>query len=132
MNDPQQFKRLLLPALRGLPLILVSVIVAVLLTSRFLHYAVPRYESTALLKLDEKANGVSDNNLFKDFDFFTANSKIITEEQVLQSPVLIEKALRLVDFGTSYYRIGDIRQSELYRQTPFFVQCSLRDSSGNH
>ena len=129
MNDPQQFKRLLLPALRGLPLILVSVIVAVLLTSRFLHYAVPRYESTALLKLDEKANGVSDNNLFKDFDFFTANSKIITEEQVLQSPVLIEKALRLVDFGTSYYRIGDIRKSELYRQAPFFVQCSLRDSS---
>lgn len=129
MSDKQRIKKILLPAIKGLPLLAACLVIALIVASRVIYYATPRYESTALLKLDEKNNGVSDNNLYKDFDVFSANNKIATEERVIQSPVLLKKALRNLNFGTSYYRVGDIRKTELYKSTPFFVSCLLKDSS---
>lgn len=129
MNDAQNTKKLLLPAVKGLPWIIASVVVALLFASRILYYATPRYESTALLRLDDKNDGVSDKNLFKDFDVFTANNKIATEEQLIRSQVLITKALKLVDFNTSLYRVGDIRKTELYKNSPLSISCIVKDSS---
>ncbi|MBK6446512.1 MAG: polysaccharide biosynthesis tyrosine autokinase [Bacteroidetes bacterium] len=129
MSDTQQIKKFLLPAIKGFPVIALFFVVAMLFGSRVLYYATPKYESTALLKLDEKNNGVSDNNLYKDFDVFTATGKIATEERVIQSQVLIKKAMRNLDFRVSVFRIGDIRKRELYKSTPFFIHYVLKDSS---
>lgn len=124
----QTLKKSLLPAIKGWPIIALFFLVAVLFATRAAYYATPVYEATALLKLDEKNSGTSDNNLFKNFDVFTSNNKILTEEQVIQSQVLIEKTLQQVDFGISYFRQGKIRKSEMYHDTPFLVKYDLKDS----
>ncbi|HNP98175.1 MAG TPA: GNVR domain-containing protein [Bacteroidia bacterium] len=129
MSDKQQLKKFLLPAIKGIPVIALFFVVAILFASRVLYYATPKYESTALLKLDEKNNGVSENNLYKDFDVFSSTGKIATEEKVIQSQVLIKKAMRNLDFRVSVYRIGDIRKRELYTASPFRIHYILKDSS---
>ena len=129
MGDKQQLKKFLLPAIKGLPVIALFLVIAILFASRILYYATPKYESTAMLKLDEKNNGVSENNLYKDFDVFSSSGKIATEEKVIQSQVLVKKAFRNLDFRISVYRIGDIRKRELYKSSPFKIHYILKDSA---
>lgn len=125
MNEIQNIKRLLLPAIKGIPIILGVMLIFSLIASRVLIYRNPVYESTAKLKLDDKTSGFSSSNLFKDFDLFTSSKKILTEKEVIKSHVLIIKALQKLDFNISYYRIGKIKKKEIYHENPFIVEHLL-------
>ena len=79
--------RLLKPFFRGLPIIIVSIIIAVLGAKKYLSYTTPMYESTAKLKLADIQEGVSNANLFKNLDVFASANKIATEIEVLKSRI---------------------------------------------
>ncbi len=122
MNDLQNIKRMLLPALRSAYIILAVFILAVALTSRIIIYKVPKYESTARLKLDDIQSGFSSSNLYKDFDVFSTKKELATEVEMLRSKELIKQVVAKLDFGISYYRVGKIRSSEMYHETPFLIK----------
>ncbi|MGB0522992.1 MAG: GumC family protein [Flammeovirgaceae bacterium] len=122
MSDLQNIKRLILPALRGLHWIVGLCLLCAFLAYQSLKYVTPQYESVAKIKLDHGNEGLSSANLFKDFDVFHYGYKIKAEEELIRSKILINKALDKVDFDISYYRIGDIRTSELYHDAPFRVE----------
>ena len=122
MNDFQNIKRLLIPLFRGSPIVVGCFLLALVLGYRSVLYTNPVYESTAKMRLDDVDNGVSSTNLFKDFDVFAHTNKIAAEVEVLKSRLLTEKTLEQLDFGISYYRIGKIRTTELYHNSPFWVQ----------
>jgi uncharacterized protein involved in exopolysaccharide biosynthesis len=121
--------RLLRPFFRGLPIIVISMIVAVLVAKKYLTYVTPMYESTTKLKLADIHEGVHNSNLFKDFDVFTTSNKVAAEIEVLKSNVLISKALDSLDFDMEIYRKGKIRTVELYHDSPFRVHASIQDDS---
>ena len=80
------------------------------------------YESTAKLKLADIGEGVPSSNLFKNLDVFANSNKIATEIEVLKSSNLLENVISKLDFNIEIYRIGDVRNVELYRDSPFSVK----------
>lgn len=122
MSDIQQIKRLLLPVLKGLHWIIGLGLLCAFLAYQSLKYVTPQYESVAKIKLDHGNQGVSSANLFKDFDVFHHGYTIKAEEELIRSSVLINQALDQVNFDIAYHRIGDIRTTELYHDSPFRVE----------
>lgn len=117
--------RLLKPFFRGLPIIIVSIIIAVLGAKKYLSYTTPMYESTAKLKLADIQEGVSNANLFKNLDVFASANKIATEIEVLKSTELIEKTINELPFQTEIYRKGEVRTVELYNNSPILIESTF-------
>lgn len=118
--------RLLKPLFRGLPLIILSVILSILAAKKYLNYITPMYESTAKLRLADVHEGVPGANLFKDLDVFASANKIATEIEVLKSSTLIEKTLNQLQFGTEIYRKGGMRSSELFYDSPIHIEGTFQ------
>ena len=106
------------PYLRGLPIILFMMIGGYMLASKYLNYVTPMYESTTKVKLADISEGITNSNLFKDFDVFATSNKVAGEIEVLKSEVLLNKALDQLDFDLEIYRKGKIRSVELYHESP--------------
>lgn len=119
--------RFLKPLLRGFPIVVLAMIIAVLAAKKYLNYVTPMYESTAKLKLADTQEGVPSANLFKDFDVFASPNKINTEIEVLKSTSLIEKTLAKLPFSTEIYRKGKVRSVELFDDSPIKVESILTD-----
>ncbi len=119
--------RFLKPLLRGFPIVVLAMIIAVLAAKKYLNYVTPMYESTAKLKLADTQEGVPSANLFKDFDVFATPNKISTEIEVLKSTSLIEKTLKKLPFSTEIYRKGKVRSVELFGDSPIKVESILND-----
>ncbi|MFT5902289.1 MAG: tyrosine-protein kinase Etk/Wzc [Bacteroidia bacterium] len=60
--------RVLRPYLRGLPLIVIAMMIGLLSATKYLNYTTPIYESTAKIRLADVSEGVPSSNLFKDLD----------------------------------------------------------------
>ncbi len=109
------------PYLRGWPIIIGAMVLAYLMASKYLNYTTPMYESTAKLRLADVNEGVPNGNLFKDLDVFANSQKISAEIELIKSEVILTKALKKVQFDTEMYRVGSIRKTELYDDSPFFI-----------
>ncbi|MCS4302428.1 Wzz/FepE/Etk N-terminal domain-containing protein [Chryseobacterium sp. BIGb0232] len=119
--------RFLKPLLRGFPIVIITMVLAVLAARKYLNYVTPMYESTAKLKLADTQEGVPSANLFKDFDVFASANKISTEIEVLKSTSLIEKTLQKLPFSTEIYRKGKVRSVELFENSPIKVEGTFTD-----
>lgn len=127
MNNVQQIIRMLMPAIKGSPFIVGLMALLIFVASRVVFYATPMYESTGRIKLEDVNMGISNTNLFKDFDVFSHPNKIMAEVEVLKSPELIKYALLKTGFEVEYYRVGKIRTTELYTESPFHVKYTITD-----
>jgi len=115
------------PLYRGLPIILLSVLVTVFIAKKYLKYTTPGYESTAKIKLADIHEGVNNSNLFKDFDVFATSNKIGAEVELLKSKVMVARVIEKLPLKTSIYRVGEIHKTELYKSSPFIVSANIRD-----
>lgn len=122
MNDQQQIKRLLVKTVKSIPFLLLFLIVTLIVVKKALSYKNPKYQSVATIKLDKNTYGFSAANLFKNFDVFSSNEDIKAEVELIQSQVIITTALRNMDNGVSYFRVGELRTSDIYHETPFLVE----------
>lgn len=118
--------RLLKPFLRGLPIIILVMVVSVLAAKKYLNYVTPMYESTTMLKLADVQEGVPSANLFKDLDVFASANKIATEIEVLKSANLIQKSLKEVPFNKEIYRKGDMLTVELFGNSPILIKGTFQ------
>lgn len=118
--------RLLRPLFRGLPIVILAVIIAILSAKKYLTYVTPMYESTAKLRLADVHEGVPGANLFKDLDVFASANKIATEIEVLKSSQLIEKTINELPFNTEIYRKGDVRTTELFENSPITIDGTFQ------
>lgn len=109
-------------ALKASPWMIISMVLLVIVAKVYIKYSTPYFESTSKIKIDQGTVGLAKSNLFKDFDVFTSTNEIMTEIEVLKSTRLIKKTLEKLDFSVQYYRIGDIKTTELYKESPFIVK----------
>ena len=121
MSDFKNTKNLLRPFYRGLPLIVLTMIFFIVLAKIYLHFATPKYESVVKIKLADAQFGVSHENLYRDFDVFATTSKIGAEVEMLQSQVVIKRALQHLDLGITVYKKGMMHKKELYKDCPFKI-----------
>ena len=117
----QQLRKYLIPLLKGLPFIVLIFGAAIYVAIRAINYSTPLYQSTVKIKLDDQRFGFSKNNLFKDFDIFSTVNKIASEVELIKSPVLMDVAMKKLNFDVVYYRKGEIRNTELYNDSPFEI-----------
>ena len=122
MREIQDIKRLLYPLVKALPWILIFMTTSMVVAWRFTNYQIPVYESHAVILLDDRASGFSDNNLYEDLDIFSETNNVLTEVQVVKSKVILLEALKRMPTNIEYYRVGKLRTSELYDdEAPFLV-----------
>ena len=114
--------RALKPYLRGLPLIILTMIIGLFVAKKYLNYVTPMYESTAKIKLADISEGMPSSNLFKDFDVFATSNKIAAEIEVLKSEILLDKVLNELDFDLEIFRKGKLKTVELYKQSPIKIK----------
>lgn len=113
--------RILKPYFRGLPLIILAMVIGYLVARKYLNYATPMFESTAKLKLADIGDGVPSSNLFKDLDVFVSLHRINAEIEVLKSEILLQKVVDKLQLKTRIYRKGQIKTVELFDQSPFVI-----------
>ena len=118
MNNQFNFIR---PFLRGWIIIVGAMVLAYLLASKYLSYVTPMYESTAKLRLADHNEGVPNSNLFKNFDVFANSQKIQAEIELMKSHSIIKRALSKVNFECTIIRKGNIKNTELFTDSPIEV-----------
>lgn len=121
--------RILKPFLRGLPIIILTMMICVIGAKKYLSYVTPMYESTAKIKLADIGEGIPNGNLFKNFDVFASSNKINAEIEVLKSASLINKALDSLNFNIELFRVGAIQTVELYNNSPITIRVLNSESS---
>ena len=123
----QEHFTILRPYIRGLPIIVVAMVAGLLVAKKYLSYTTPMYESTTKIKLADLDQGVTGNNLFKDFDVFASTGKIAMEIEVLKSPILVRQTLESLDFDETLSRVGKVKTVELYTDKPFLHRLRVHD-----
>lgn len=114
--------RLLKPYWRGLPIIILFMVLGFYFAKTYLNYTTTMYGSTAKLKLADIDESSPSNNLFKELDVFSSANKIAGEIEVLKSQVLINRVIEELDFNIEIFRVGQIKTVEIYDNSPFFVK----------
>lgn len=127
MNELNQNLRLLRPLWRGLPIVVLCLALALALAHQYLRYATPLYESSAEIKLAEVNEGPINTNLIKTSDAFSPFNKAGAEVVLLKSELLVGRALRSLPFAVSTYRVGEIRKTEMYTESPFLVTITQQN-----
>lgn len=128
MNEQSNIKDLLKPAIRAIPLVILLCGAAGFAALQSVKYQTPLYEATSQLKIDTREFGVTNTRLFKELDVFSGNYKLETETEMLQSEYLLKEAVKTLNFGISYFRVGKIQTSEMFRKSPFTFTILHRDS----
>jgi uncharacterized protein involved in exopolysaccharide biosynthesis len=123
----QKLKRQLLPLLRGIPFIVGVFLLSLYAAKKVIDYTPNTYQSIAKIKLDDQKYGFSNNNLFSDFDVFSTENKIEAEAEILQSPLIVEKALDSLSFDVVIYRIGSFKNTMLYDNSPIQITYQAED-----
>jgi len=127
MNGLQGLKRQLLPLIKGLPIIIGCTILALVIAKKIIRYTPNSYQTVARIKLDDQKYGFSNTQLYKDLDLFSTTNKIQSEAEILQSPLLIGQGLARLDFDISIYRVGNVKNSLLYKNSPIIVKHQLTE-----
>ena len=80
---------LVLPVLKGLPILFLVVGLAYIFASYSIKYIVPVYESSASVKLDNREHMGGDYNLIEEKKSNVSGSNFLTEVEVFKSSALL-------------------------------------------
>src|SRR5574343_652900 len=86
----------------------------------YLRFTPPVYETSALLKYDDKKTEISE--LININSYYDRKDKIQSETYVIQSRTLLSRASERLDYKYSFFRKGTILESETYPNLPFEIQ----------
>ena len=106
-------------------LFLLSLIIAVGAGKIYLRYVTNLYSARAVLLIkDAGRSGImSEQNILFADDASSIGSKALDNEiQILKSLTLMEKVVDRMDIEVAYYRKGNIKEAELYLESPFLLE----------
>lgn len=104
-----------------------SVIIGVLIAYINLRFTPSTYQSTALLKFDDKKTEISE--LININSYYDRKDKIQSEIYVIQSRTLLTQAVDRLNYPYSFFRIGTVLESETYPNKPCEVEIIKLDSN---
>ena len=108
---------------------LVGIILSLFVAYTYIRYKNEIFQTTAKIKiLDNSKGGMK---LPSDVAALFSNSKVNldNEIEVIKSHRLLELVARNLNLGTSYYSVGNIKTSELWKNKPFrVIWLDVKDS----
>lgn len=108
-----------------------AVFLCLLIAFLGLRYTTPLYKinSKILIKDDKSQSSGSSEDLLSQIDIFNTKNNVNNEKEVLQTHYLIKKVVNELQLNINYFSVGNIKSTELYKNSPFEVKLiSLKDS----
>ena len=130
MNNNNYIPTVLRPFFRGLPLILAFTLLSIIAAGVYLHYSSPMYESVSFIKLADAGNAIPHSSPAHDLDIFSSYSAIGAEVEMVKSKVVIYRAMKNLDLGVTVTRLGELHNTELYKESPFKITATVTDPKG--
>lgn len=93
----------------------------------YLRFTPSVYETSALLKFDDKKTEISE--LININSYYDRKDKIQSEIYVIQSRTLIARAAAKLNYQYSFFKRGNVLISEVYPARPFTVELLQDDSA---
>ena len=121
MNIRKEFNTIILPILKGLPLIILLAVIAFMVTKQLLKYTNSIYQADGAILIDLSKKNTNTNVIFDEQGGKKSSHSFLTEVESFKAKSLIEKTLRTLNFDVSYFRIGELRKTELYLDAPFSI-----------
>lgn len=107
--------------------IAACLVVSILWAYLYLRFTPPTYQTSALLKFDDKKTEISE--LININSYYDRKDKIQSEIYVIQSRTLLLKAIQRLNYQITFLRKGRVLEYETYPQKPFEVIPVSIDSS---
>ena len=108
-----------------------SVIICFLVAFLYLRYATPVYNinSKILIKDDQGSAAGDQQDLLSELDIFNTKNNVNDEKAILQTYYLVKKVVDEMQLNVSYFTVGNIKSTELYKKSPFKIKLLyLKDS----
>ena len=105
--------------------ILLTIILMVLAAFLYLRYTAPIFSSQSIIQI-KKSNQA--NRLLDVEDYYETND-ISAELEILQSNIIVERAIKSLPLEVSYYTQGQFLTNEIYSNNPFDVNILWKDST---
>lgn len=117
--------------IRFLPFFVLSVALLLIGAYIYLRYADRVYSSAGTLLINnDQQRAVSGNDQFSNLFGDNRTVNIQNEMEVLKSKPLMERVVKKLNMEVGYIAVGKIRDADIYKQGPFFLQIfKLADSS---
>ncbi len=130
MNLKKEFDSLIIPLIKGLPITIVLLAIAIFVTRRTIHYATYSYQANGAIKIDNRDFNLPAFNINdKSAVVPTSSSNLMTELEIFKSKKLLKACFEQLDFTVSYYRVGKVKTVEIYDQSPFTITATVTDQS---
>ncbi len=128
----KEFQTLIVPVLKGLPIIIILVIGAITMAAKLVIYTVPKYQSAGSIKIDNRNINLGDLALFEEAGRTKGATSVdfLTEVEMFKSKKLKELTLQNLDFELEYFRVGKIKTVELYKNNPIIIDYEVLEESG--
>jgi tyrosine-protein kinase Etk/Wzc len=107
--------------------VLGSILITVTWAFLYLRFTPPTYQTSALLKFDDKKTEISE--LININSYYDRKDKIQSEIYVLQSSTLLNRAAIRLNYQYAFYRKGRVLTTETYPSKPFELVVHHVDSS---
>ncbi len=120
--------------IRRWPIILISVLLALLGSNFYVRYAKPSYAATLkmLIKDTRMSAGMSEAYVFQDLGLLNSTRNLDNEIEILRSPYLMEEVVRRNKLQYNYATKGRLKSNDLYLESPVTVlEWVAADSSYN-
>jgi tyrosine-protein kinase Etk/Wzc len=129
-------KDVLFKYIRFLPLFVISLALALLVAYIYLRYTTPVYQSNgALIVKDDNAGSPgggsgANNDRFQQMFVMDNSINIKNEIEILKSRPLMKRVVEALNLNITYYVKGKIKESNIYRSSPFSVEViEISDST---
>jgi capsular exopolysaccharide synthesis family protein len=129
MNLNKEFRTLVVPIIKGSPILIGILIIAIFIARRVVNYSVPIYQTDASVKIDNRDYGVGNFFLFNEEGGpkQSLSSAFLTEVELFKTRSIKENTFAKLDFDVSYFRVGKIVTSEIYVDRPFSIDYQILD-----
>ena len=97
----------------------ISIFLSIVGSHYYLKYTKPVYKASSLIKLEIQREA---SNLGLGSLSSGQNDNLSGEIELIRSPLVAQDVLNIVDLSTSYFAIGNIQTTEIFRNSPFKVQ----------
>ena len=123
----KEYQTLIVPILKGLPMIILLLIGAIILAARLVVYTVPEYQSTGSIKIDNRNINLGDLAIFEEEGRTKGATSVdfLTEVEIFKSKKLKELTLRKLNFELEIFREGKIKTIELYKNSPINLSYKI-------
>ena len=123
----KEYQTLIVPILKGLPIIILLVIGAVTLAARLIIYTVPAYQSTGSIKIDNRNINLGDLAIFEEDGRTKGATSVdfLTEVEMFKSKKLKELTLEKLNFELEILRVGKIKTIELFKNSPIDLDYNI-------